>query len=286
MAFEKTISVNGIDLFTVSIGEGTPVIFVHGGPGLGHYYLRPAMDALAQDFGVIAYDQRGCGRSTPISADQLTLDGHLADLEGLRRALNIERLNLIGHSFGALFAFLYAAKHPEITASLVLSNAGPPFAPEMQEMLHREFVGRQTPEARKRMKEIEASPGFEARDVKTIEEYFKIMYSSFFRDRTDIARLSFGFTETTAQHVLGAEEMMIPQVLEQDPIGKLGKIDCPTLVVHAEYDLIPEDSSRFLAQHIRGAEYALLKGIGHFGYLEDADLFRNTVVPFLKRNAK
>ncbi len=60
---QGSVPVAGTDLYYESIGTGTSVIIVHGGPGLGHYYLRPAMDALGDEFHLVYYDQRGTGRS-------------------------------------------------------------------------------------------------------------------------------------------------------------------------------------------------------------------------------
>ena len=282
---EGSVKVGDVEIAYWSSGEGTPVVIL-GGPWFGHYYLRPLVESVAQEFQVIAYDPRGAGRSSPLAADKITLAGHLEDLEDLRRRLNIERLNLVGHSFGAHIALLYAAQHPETTASLVIADAGPPFDPEMQEMLHKAFVEGHTPEDKKMMREIQSSPGFMTRDAKTHGEYFKTLYSPFFKDRAYLARLEFGFTPTTAQHALEAEERLVYQLLEQDPVGSLSQITCPTLVIHAERDLIPEAFSRSLADRIRGAEYTNLKGVGHFAYLEDPTLFKNTVVAFLERNAR
>ncbi len=282
---ERTIRVGDVELAYWSIGTGAPVL-VLGGPWFGHSYIHPLAELLAEDFQVITYDPRGSGRSSPLTANQITLDGHLADLEGLRHGLNIERASLVGHSFGAQVAHLYAAAHPETTASLVLANPGPPLDREMQEMLHGSFVRGRTAEDKKKMKEIESSPGFMSRDARTHEEFFKILYAPFLEDRKYLSRLEFGFTPTTAQYALEAEEQLVEQLLERDPKGSLGKITCPTLVLHADRDLIPEAFSRTLADGIRGAEFTNLKGVGHFAYLENPELFKSTLVAFLRRNAR
>jgi pimeloyl-ACP methyl ester carboxylesterase len=198
----------------------------------------------------------------------------------------LSALNLIGHSFGAHISILYAGLRPQTTASLVRANPGPPLDREMQEMLHRAFVQGQTVEEKRRMEEIESSPSFADKDARTHEDYFKILYAAFFKDRKYLSDLRFGFTPITAQYALDAEEQLVHQLLERDPAGRLGMINCPTLVVHAEQDLIPEAFSRFIAGGIRGAEYARLSGVGHFGYLENPVLFETTPVAFLKRNAR
>lgn len=285
MASERTISVNGVDLHVVSQGEGPPVVIM-GGPWFGHYYLRPLAEEVARGFRVVSYDARGSGRSSALSADQITLDGHLHDLEGVRRGLGIDRMSLIGHSFGALVALLYAAPHPAEVAGLILAHAGPPFDPELQGMLHEAFVRGHTSEDKERLEEIESSPGFRDRDAQTHEEFFKVLYSPFFWDRSVLDRLDFGFTPTTALYALEAEEQLVHQLLDRDPLGELGKITSPTLVMHAERDIIPEEFAQFLSERIRRAEYVRLSGVGHFSYLENPVLVGETMVEFLKRHGR
>jgi proline iminopeptidase len=84
---------------------------------------------------------------------------------------------------------------------------------------------------------------------------------------------------------MDAEERLLPEILARDPIARLGEIRCPTLVIHAEHDLIPEAFSRFLAQSIPGAEYLLLEGLGHFAFLENPARFVPPNIEFLKRAA-
>ncbi len=70
---EEIKSVNGIQLYVVSEGTGVPLVVVHGAAALGHYYTRPLLDALAKEFQVIAYDQRGSGRFQSAAFNLATL---------------------------------------------------------------------------------------------------------------------------------------------------------------------------------------------------------------------
>ena len=58
----------GVSLFTRTIGDGSPVVVLHGGPGASHDYLRPGFDVLAERHSLIYYDQRGGGQS-PVPRD-------------------------------------------------------------------------------------------------------------------------------------------------------------------------------------------------------------------------
>ena len=283
---EGTKSVNGIQLFVVSEGTGVPVVVVHGAAALGHYYTRPLMDSLAREFQVIGYDQRGCGRSSDLPMHEITADAHLADLEGLRRVLGLERLNLVAHSLGAYLALLYAARHPETTGSLVLAATAPPFIPEMMEAFGLAFRQRRTPEDVARLSQLRRSEGIKTREPSAMEEYLRILYLPFFKDRDNASRLNLSFTKASARHVVEAEDAIIPQVLEMKPGDRLREITCPTLVVHASLDAIPQAFAVLLAEQIPGAELAILDDASHFAFLEDPTKFNDAVIPFLRKYAR
>jgi len=100
--------------------DGLPVLFVHGGPGGGtspiqRRFFNP------QDYRIILFDQRGCGRSRPHACLTNNTTGHLIeDIEKIRRHLNIDRWVLFGGSWGSTFSLLYAESYPERVLALVL----------------------------------------------------------------------------------------------------------------------------------------------------------------------
>ncbi len=99
---------------------GKPVIALHGGPGGG---LSPEMRRFfdAQRFRTLAFDQRGCGRSTPHAdlRENTTWD-LVADMELIRERAGIDKWLVFGGSWGSTLALSYAVKHPERVAGLVL----------------------------------------------------------------------------------------------------------------------------------------------------------------------
>ncbi|HEX5630321.1 MAG TPA: alpha/beta hydrolase, partial [Acidimicrobiia bacterium] len=260
---ETTVKFDEVELFVVTRGRGTPVVLL-GGPWFGQTYLGPIANGLSGEFETVGYDPRGSGKSHPVSPAEITLEAHLEDLDGLREALGIDRVNLIGHSLGALVVLLFAARHPEKTGALVLSHPGPPFAPEMMKQLHHAFMKNQTDTDRKAMEAIAGSDAFQAVQPEAHEAFFKAMYSAFFRDRSLLSQLDFGFTAATVAHAMGAEEQLTEQILALDPASLLSSVRSPTLVLHAEHDLIPLAFSTFLAAEIEGAQLVVLEGVGHF----------------------
>jgi proline iminopeptidase len=110
------------DLYFEESGNprGKPVVFLHGGPGLGTGpKQRRFFDPGA--YRIILFDQRGCGKSTPhASLDENTTWDLVDDLERLRVVLGIERWQVFGGSWGASLALAYAQTHPERVTELVL----------------------------------------------------------------------------------------------------------------------------------------------------------------------
>ena len=100
--------------------NGSPVIFLHGGPGSG---CNPAQRRFFDPihYRIILFDQRGCGRSKPHGeVRENTTDDLLADIEALRKHLDIAKWHVFGGSWGSTLAIAYATKHTRRIISLVL----------------------------------------------------------------------------------------------------------------------------------------------------------------------
>lgn len=84
----------------VGSGSNTPLLLLHGGPGVPSFYLKP-LQGLAEDRPVIFYDQLGCGRSDKSSDTSLwTVEHFVRELGEVRQALNLDEIHLYGHSWG------------------------------------------------------------------------------------------------------------------------------------------------------------------------------------------
>ncbi|WP_436499651.1 alpha/beta fold hydrolase [Actinokineospora sp. HUAS TT18] len=279
-----TIPVDDIQVHCTVVGEGTPLIVLHGAIGLGSTYMRP-LDRWASDFQLVYYDQRGSGQTPLGDLAKVTFAGAIDDLDELRTALGIDRVNLVGHSAGAILAALYAGKRPGTTSSIVLLNPAPPLDPRLQMRQGMEMASRRTPADDAAKQEIEASPGFQARDPETLQRHALNTFIPFFRDRATIETVTLDFTGLIAGSVQAAGERMFGSLGALDPMSTLAAIECPTLVVHSELDPVPVEWAHALVDAIPGADYALLEGGSHFAHVEDADQLCDAVLPWLNKNA-
>src|SRR5690349_10587447 len=136
----KTIKTNGIQLHTVMAGpnSGPPVILLHGFPEDWRCWIRqiPALEAAGCR--VIAPDQRGYNLSDkPKDIRSYRTEELANDIIGLIDALEYEKVNLVGHDFGAVVAWTLAAKHPERLHRLGIINV--PHPAVMWRFLRRDF---------------------------------------------------------------------------------------------------------------------------------------------------
>jgi proline iminopeptidase len=118
---EQFVDSEGAQLWTISEGNGIPVVLCNGGPGCCDYLAPVAamLDDIAQ---VIRFEARGCGRSDPLPP--YTMETCLADLEAVRQHYDIERWIVGGHSAGADLALAYALAYPERVLGFICISGG------------------------------------------------------------------------------------------------------------------------------------------------------------------
>ncbi|MBK0379511.1 alpha/beta fold hydrolase [Mucilaginibacter segetis] len=119
----KYVNVNGAKLWVVTVGEGDPIIFIAGGPGGAHVGLR-SFDPLAQNHHQLIYfDAFGRGKSdTAKNVAEYTLARDIDDIEALRIALKLDKITVLGHSYGGVVAQGYAIKYPAHLSHLILAD--------------------------------------------------------------------------------------------------------------------------------------------------------------------
>lgn len=155
--------------------QGKAVVVLHGGPGSGCApWLRRFFDPTA--YRIILFDQRGCGRSTPLVDDPAvdlatnTTPHLLADIERLRAHLGVERWMVLGGSWGSTLGLTYAEKDPERVSELILFSVVTTTAREV-EWVTRD-MGRIFPEQWRRFRD--AVPP-DDRDGSLVDAYSRLL---------------------------------------------------------------------------------------------------------------
>lgn len=121
---ERMVNVPGGSVWTGTQGDGpqSPLLVLHGGPGMPSHYLE-SLDELAVGRRVVFYDQLGCGRSArPNDPSLWTVSRAVEEVEAVRHALGLDRIHVLGHSWGGFLALAHAEQHSENLVSLALSS--------------------------------------------------------------------------------------------------------------------------------------------------------------------
>jgi pimeloyl-ACP methyl ester carboxylesterase len=113
---------NGVELHYVELGEGEPVVFVHGSLSDGSFW-NPQLGPFGQKYHVIAYSRRYNQPNVNKPMPGYSAVGDADDLAGLIKELHLGRVHVIGHSYGAYTALFLAVRHPELVRSLVIAEA-------------------------------------------------------------------------------------------------------------------------------------------------------------------
>ena len=114
---------DSVRLFVKIAGKGTPVLFIHGGPGSNSaYFEKEGGNVFEKDVQMIYLDQRGCGRSENAANKDYSLQRMILDFEEVRQALNIDSWIIMPHSFGGILGNEYAFQHPTKIKAIVMLN--------------------------------------------------------------------------------------------------------------------------------------------------------------------
>ena len=277
--------INGTQLYCKSIGTGIPLVILHGGPGLDHSYFLPQMEKLADTYELIFFDQRGCGKSSArLDSAAMTLDALVEDIDRVRDAYNLNTMNLMGHSWGALLAMFYAIKHGDRLNSLILVNSTPPTS-ELRSAAFKIIEQRTSREDSLAQAALVRTPEFKRRDPAAMQKYFRLLFRGTFRNHSmaDELTLTFG-PDYGARSRLMQYLAKDPQLQSYDLLGRLATITCPVLIVGSDFDLSPPGANEAIHSHIEGSRYVLMKNCGHFPFIEAPAQFFPLIRDFLGRS--
>ena len=258
-----------------SPGSTTPVIAVNGGPGLSHVYMlqNDVWQRVARGRQVIFYDQRGTGKSMRVAAGASEgMGAQVADLEALRQKLRLEKIDLVGDSYGGLLSIAYVVAHPEHVRRLILSDAVPGWK-DMVHLLPSVFpdIEEQDAAEQKRLGDTPAAAQASLRN-----HFRMIFYSPELRDKYLAGFKDMGYNPETGNAVSAATEKL-------DFSAALTRFTCPTLVITGRFDMnVAPLTAWRMYKAIPGAQFAVFEKSGHLPSYEEPDRYVQVVDAFLR----
>ncbi len=255
-----SMQIRDVSLNVKVMGQGYPLVLMHGGPGADLYTLMP-FRPLADRFTLVFYDHRCNGRSTGAPVESLNFENLTADADALRQALGFDQWAVLGHSFGGNVALEYALRYPHSLSHLLLVDTGAD---------HRWAQEKAAEELAKR--------GFSPDTVNLAYRFLngQIQPNEMF---PDLMKLGKAYNPHTSiwqlphMIIMGLPSKLRPEALIYSAthflkgwtaMDRLGEINVPTLVMAGRDDFIyPPEHQQELAARIPNARLVLIDRAGH-----------------------
>lgn len=283
---------DGVRLFYKVVGNGAEtLVAVHGGPGNSLTSIEPDLEPLAKNRTVIYYDQRGNGRSDLIKdRDKLAIAKHIADLEAVRTHFKLNKMTLLGNSWGGMLISYYAAAHPDKVERMILHSPGEPtkaLAIEAVEEIQSRIDQRYNAEQKKRYSFVSNYQNWvKASDPRAIcREFFQLLLPTYVSKPESPIRLK-GDVCSGSVEAVRYQQFVNVQIMNSlgdwNLIPSLGVVKAPVLVIHGAADPIPVESSEAWAAAMPNARLLVINGAGHITHVEQPEIFFKAVESFLK----
>jgi proline iminopeptidase len=254
-----------------------PVLFMlHGGPGGDHTRFKQHSLALQDAAQLVMIDHRGCGRSKKTRQKDYTLENNIEDIEALRQHLGLERICLLGTSYGGMVAQGYAIRYSKRVEKLILVVTAPSyrFLDQAKAILQERGNAKQIA-----MCENLWNGTF--KNHEHIMQFFKLTDSLYSMKAKKSKQRSYRATKSVFSHQ-AMNEGFKSTLRHFDFISKLKKITCPTLVLAGQDDWIcPPQQSKIIAEHIPNAKLKIFKNCGHALAVDAHGIYIKTIKQFL-----
>lgn len=249
--------------------ETSVIVFIHGFP-FNKSMWDNQMEALNENYRVIAYDIRGHGNTITIKQDDFSIDLFVEDLVSLLDTLKLNKVILCGLSMGGYIALSAVEKYPERFDGLVLCDT--------------QCIA-DTPEAKeKRMKTIETikKNGVENYADESIKNFFAA--ESFSTKQKEIAAIREIIVDTTEESLCNT---LIALSKRKETCSKLENIKVPVLILVGKEDKItPPAAALFMHEKIKDSTLSIIENAGHLSNMENPIEFNNQLKKFMQQFVK
>lgn len=262
------------------LGTGSPLVCLAGGPGRSAVYLED-LGGLSQHHQLVLPDARGTAGSDDALDDHgWSVDAISDDIEPLRGALGLDRIDLLAHSAGCTAALLYAVKHPNRLASLVLVAPSPRALPDgigdadqIRERRKDEPLVAKALAARQRMFEDPAEDELPA--------LMEAMTPSFYGEWTERAQ-SHAAAEDDQVNPIARRKFYPDDFTIDGLVEALAALQAPVLAVTGSLDCATGEAvGAHIAASVPNGIHRTVHGAGHFPWVDRPDTFRALINDFL-----
>ncbi len=278
----RSFSSAGTDIYFRTFGEGETIVLLSGGPGISSEQIIDIAEKLGENHQAVLLDQRGTGKSEldAVNASTLNLSLIVEDLEALRKTLKAKKLTIVGHSWGAMYAMLYAKAYPQRIKKMVLVSTGGVnmgFYDRYRENLLAKYsaqeltrlkylnqlrrAGRADAELDREFRTLE----YKARiyDESQLEAYSRILYKGKFHDEV-------------------LQQLLVQIQEHYDVKDAFTDFDQEVLIIQGKESPIGEETALEVLANFPNARIKWIQECGHFPWIEQPQAFYEALRGFLE----
>jgi proline iminopeptidase len=292
---EGFVDSHGALIYYQSVGQGAPLMIVHGGPGASHDYFLPYLLPLMRTSQLVFIDERGSGKSSKLDdPSQYTIANMVEDIEAVRQALGLGKISLLGHSFGGALVQSYAFKYQKNLSHLILGST---FAStkELNQALAK-MKAEMDPKDRDRVSALEGAGLFGKGEIwehaRYSEEYAKLAWGKgyfpyVYQNHPDPNYDPLSSNTSTAWDVYremwgsDGEFVVDGNLREVEYVDQLSQIKVPTLIIVGDHDESDPRMSQEMHEKIAGSQLVILPNSGHMTFVDQPERFLRAVRDFV-----
>ena len=288
---EGTIPFRGYETWYRIIGAAEepgklPLLCLHGGPGVPHEYLQSLEALAAAGRRVIFYDQLGCGNSTHVDDPALwTVELFVEEVDVVRRALGLERLHILGQSWGGMLTMQYMLTQPQGVASITIASS--PSSMSMWLAEANRLRGELPADVQATLTQHEAAGTTDSAEYLAAMQVFYDRYVCRVVPNPPYVQRAFAKLNEWPQvyHTMNgpSEFHVIGVIKDWDVTARLGEINAPALITSGRYDEATPWIAETVHQGIRGSKWVVFEESAHLAHAEEPERYMAVLADFLAR---
>lgn len=255
--------------------ERPTAFLVHGGPGGDHTSYKAGLSDLSQKMQLVYFDHRGQGRSARGPKETYTLENNVEDMEALRQYLGLDKIIVIGGSYGGMVALSYAIKYPQNLSHLIVIATVSDY--RFLEKA-KQFIAEKGTDEQKKYAELLWAGNF--KDEAELKAYFQVMaplysvtYNPEAKNQSD---------NRTIYSVDAINQAFGGFLRTYNILDQLHKITAPTLVIGGRHDWIcPPEFSEEIAAAIPNSDLRIFENSGHLIRVDEPQALKDAIAGFI-----
>ncbi|WML46541.1 proline iminopeptidase-family hydrolase [Neobacillus sp. PS3-40] len=259
----------------------TPVIILHGGPGSSHHSMQ-GLKALSKDRPVIFYDQLGCGKSDrPTDPSLWHIDRFVEELAQVRDALSLDKVHILGHSWGTTLAAAYCLSKPVGIESVIFSSpclSAPLWAQDQDRNRKKLPI-----EIQKTLTKCEKEGTTDSKDYKEATQEFNNNFVCRINPLPEFLTKNSHLKNPEIYNIMwGPSEFHVTGNLKDfDCTSQLKEITIPTLFTCGRFDEATPESTKYFSSLTPNSEFHVFENSAHMPYLEENVEYLQVIGDFL-----